>query len=175
MKSVGKQLPETIDRVAAVEPALDDSTLGVWADFLRAHSTLADVLGRELAEKAGMPLGWYDVLIQLSATADGRLRMQELAAAVVLSKSGLTRMVDRLEEAGLVVRRGCKSDRRVTFAEITPAGTAALRAARPVHLDGIARHFAAHLGPRDVEALGSALAALLAAHGAPGSRAACRG
>lgn len=174
MKAAGKQ-QRTINRAATVEAHLDESMLGVWADFLHAHAALTDVLGRELADKTGMPLGWYDVLTQLAAVPGGRLRMQELAVAVVLSKSGLTRLVDRLEDAGFVVRKGCKSDRRGTFAEITPAGRAALRAARPVHLDGVARHFAAHLSPADVEALGSALSTLLAAHGADGPRAACPG
>jgi len=162
------------DRATNAE-MIDDRALAVWADFLHAHAALTDVLGRELAENAGMPLGWYDVLTQLGATPGGRLRMQDLAAAVVLSKSGLTRLVDRLEEAGLVMRTSCPSDRRGTFAEMTPAGAAALRAARPVHLDGIARHFAAHLSPTDVEALGSALSALLAAHGVEVPRPACRG
>lgn len=141
-----------------------DDVLAVWADFLRAHSTITDVLGRELAEATGLPLSWYDVLTQLHGACEGRLRMQELAAAVVLSKSGLTRLVDRLEGEGLVQRTTCPSDRRGTFAAITPAGAAALSAARPVHLDGVARHFGSHLTPEQVSALTTALRALLQGH-----------
>ena len=138
-----------------------DGVLAVWADFLRAHATITDVLGRELTEATGLPLSWYDVLTQLNGVSDGRLRMQELAAAVVLSKSGLTRLVDRLERDGLVIRTSCPSDRRGTFAAITPAGRAALLAARPVHLDGVARHFGSHLTSVQVTALADAMSALL--------------
>ncbi|GAC1375871.1 MAG: MarR family transcriptional regulator [Acidimicrobiales bacterium] len=141
-----------------------DDVLSVWADFLRAHATITDVLGRELAEATGLPLSWYDVLTQLQSVPDGRLRMQELAAAVVLSKSGLTRLVDRLEREGLVQRTSCPSDRRGTFAAITPAGTVALSAARPVHLDGVARHFGSHLTGDQVATLSVAMRALLAGH-----------
>ncbi|GAC1591232.1 MAG: MarR family transcriptional regulator [Acidimicrobiales bacterium] len=141
-----------------------DDVLAVWADFLRAHAILTDVLGRELAEATGLPLSWYDVLIQLHGVPDGQLRMQELAAAVVLSKSGLTRLVDRLEREGLVQRTSCPSDRRGTFAAITPAGRAALSAARPVHLDGVARHFGSHLTPVQVADLAAVMRALLSGH-----------
>lgn len=151
---------------STIEP-IDDRTLAVWADFLHVHAALTDVLGRELADAAGLPLAWYDVLTQLDAAPDGRLRMQELAVAIVLSKSGLTRLVDRLELSGLVARTSCPSDRRGTFAEITDAGRRTLAAARPIHLRGVARHFAAHLEPAQVAALGRAMAALLAAHETP--------
>lgn len=154
--------PSVIPMAAPV--TCPDDVLAVWADFLRAHSTITDVLGRELTEATGLPLSWYDVLTQLHSVPDGRLRMQELAAAVVLSKSGLTRLVDRLERDGLVQRTSCPSDRRGTFAAITPAGTAALLAARPVHLDGVARHFGSHLTPVQVTTLTDAMSALLGGH-----------
>lgn len=173
----GPGVGPSVDDVTTVSRGHSSRTqataLAVWSDFLHAHAALTDVLGRELTETAGMPLAWYDVLVQLSAAAGGRLRMQELAAAVVLSKSGLTRLVDRLEHAGLVTRASCPSDRRGTFAEITRKGRAALRAARPVHLEGVARHFSAHLSPGELEALGSALTVLLDAHGGCAPRSAC--
>jgi DNA-binding MarR family transcriptional regulator len=146
---------------------VSDEALAVWADFLRFHATVTDILGRELAERGGIPLTWFDVLLQLNAAPGGRLRMQDLASAVVLSKSGLTRVVDRLADAGLVVRTTCPSDRRGTFAEITADGRSALRRARPVHLQGVAEHFAAHLDPRELATLGEALTTLLHAHGIP--------
>jgi len=126
---------------------------------------ITDILGHELAARGGIPLNWFDVLVQLNAAPGGRLRMQDLASAVVLSKSGLTRVVDRLSDAGLVVRTSCPSDRRGTFAEITAAGRSALRRARPVHLQGVADHFAAHLDQPQLVALGQTLSTLLHAHG----------
>ncbi len=155
--------------------AADDGAVAVWADFLRAHANLTDVLAHELVERCGMPLTWFDVLVQLDAAPGGRLRMQELAAAVVLSKSGLTRLVDRVQEAGFVARTTCPSDRRGTFAEITPAGRVALRKARPIHLDGVRRHFADPLSGRDIATLGRAMRALLAAHGLEQPAATCGG
>lgn len=154
---------------------MTDDALAVWADFLHAHAALTDLLGRELADEAGMPLAWYDVLTQLQVAPDGRLRMQELAAAIVLSKSGLTRLVDRLEQAGLVARTSCPSDRRGTFAEITAAGRRALAAARPIHLAGVERHFAAHLDAAQLRALGAAMAVLLGVHDQRRVFAACDG
>jgi DNA-binding MarR family transcriptional regulator len=151
--------------VRAVETA-EDTALTVWADFLRVHATLTDLLGRELIDGRGIPLGWYDVLVQLEM-AGGQLRMQDLAAAVVLSKSGLTRLVDRLEEARYVRRVSCPSDRRGTFAEITDDGRAVLEQARPLHLRGVAEHFTANLDRDELASLGRALKSLLQAHGVP--------
>jgi DNA-binding MarR family transcriptional regulator len=151
---------------------IDDDSLTVWADFLRVHAALVDVLGRELMDGAGLPLTWYDVLIQLHE-AGGRLRMQELASAVVLSKSGLTRLVDRLERAGYVTRVSCPSDRRGTFAELTEAGRTELLRARPVHLRSIAEHFAVPLAPDELDGLGRAMRALAGANGVTRTGAAC--
>jgi DNA-binding MarR family transcriptional regulator len=135
--------------------------LHVWASFLRYHAQVVDLLEDELREEVGMPIAWYDVLAQLAAAPEGRLRMQELADAVVLSRSGLTRLVDRIESAGLVERASCPSDRRGTFATITDEGRARLEEARPVHRAGIARHFVAHLQRADIAALGDGFDALL--------------
>ncbi|MHB8463494.1 MAG: MarR family winged helix-turn-helix transcriptional regulator [Acidimicrobiales bacterium] len=140
-----------------------DDVLQAWTDFLRFHAQVTDVLEAELEAEVGMPLTWYDVLIQLWGAPEGRLRMQELAAAVVLSKSGLTRLVDRMERAGLVARRAHPSDRRGTLAEITALGRTRLRAAMPIHTRGIMEHFAAHLTDAQVTALSGAFAALVAA------------
>ena len=153
---------------------VDDAALNVWAEFLRVHATLVDVLGRELTAGTGLPLTWYDVLIQLHE-AGGRLRMQELASAIVLSKSGLTRLVDRLEAAGYVARVSCPSDRRGTFAELTASGRTELLRARPVHLRSIAEHFAAPLAAPELEGLGRALRTLARANDVAGQGAGCGG
>jgi DNA-binding MarR family transcriptional regulator len=101
-------------------------------------------LERELSAEAGMPLAWYDVLLQLVEAPQHRLRMAELADRVLLSRSGLTRLVDRLQAEGLVCREPSPDDARGTYTVLTDAGYAALRRAAPVHLDGIRRHWLSH-------------------------------
>jgi DNA-binding MarR family transcriptional regulator len=125
----------------------------VWRRFLRSHARLVEVLGTELERECGLPLSWYDVLVNLAAAPGGKLRMTELARAVLLSRSGLTRLVDRMVAAGYVERRACPSDRRGALAVLTPVGREALRAAAPVHLRGIGEHFLDKLGDEDLAAL----------------------
>lgn len=130
----------------------DPERLAVWRAFLVAHATITDVLAHELEAERGLPLTWYDVLVQLHEHG-GRLRMQELARACLINKSSLTRLVERMEHAGLVAREPCEEDKRGTVAVLTPEGRATLRHASPVHLRGIQQHFAAHLTDTDVTAL----------------------
>jgi DNA-binding MarR family transcriptional regulator len=122
-------------------PRPSDWRVGVWRNFLRAHATVLRDLERELANEAGMPLGWYDVLLQLAEAPGHRLRMAELADLVLLSRSGLTRLVDRLQAEGLVRREPSKDDARGTFTVLTEAGYARLRSAAPAHLAGVQRHW----------------------------------
>jgi DNA-binding MarR family transcriptional regulator len=98
-------------------------------------------LERDLIEAVGMPLGWYDVLLQLAEAPEHRLRMAELADRVLLSRSGLTRLVDRLAAEGLVTRAPYPGDGRGLYTVLTDSGLARLRAAAPVHLDGIQRYW----------------------------------
>jgi DNA-binding MarR family transcriptional regulator len=144
---------------------VDAERLVVWQSFLRAHALLTQVLEAELLEAQDLPLSWYDVLVSLSDAPEGRLRMQELAARVMFSRSGLTRLVDRMTQAGLVGREPCPGDRRGTYAVITAAGRQRLRAASGVHLRGVYEHFARHLDDRDVAALRTALGHLIDAEG----------
>lgn len=116
--------------------------LAAWRALLEAHARTTELLGRELREQTGLPLTWYDVLLQLNEAPGRRLRMQDLADSVLLSKSGLTRLVDRMEKDGLVARSACPDDRRGTFAELTPAGRERLRGAAPTHLAGVREHVA---------------------------------
>jgi DNA-binding MarR family transcriptional regulator len=131
--------------------------LAVWRLFFESAWALPDILDRELQAAMGMPLRWYDVLVSLEEAADGRLRMGDLANAILASKSGLTRVIDRMEKAGLVRRERPGGDRRVIEVAVTDEGVAALRAARAVHRDGIRRHFAQHLDDDDWQALARAL------------------
>jgi DNA-binding MarR family transcriptional regulator len=131
-----------------------------WRSFLRGHSYVTRLLEAELEDAHGLPLASYDVLVQLAESPDGALRMSELAQAVLLSRSGLTRLVDRLEREGLVKRRSCPSDARGTLAVLTDAGRARLRAASGTHLRGVARHVLSHFDPAELDTLGDLLARL---------------
>jgi DNA-binding MarR family transcriptional regulator len=113
---------------------------------------LPDVLDAELQAAGHLSLRWYDVLVQLEDAGDG-MPMTEIANRILASNSGLTRVIDRMEEAGLVRRERPRDDRRVVLVFITPAGLEALGAAREVHRDGIRRHFTEHLDERDLEQL----------------------
>lgn len=130
--------------------------LVVWRTFLEAAFALIDILDAELQEKRGISLRWYDVLVHLEEAKHG-IRMNELAGRILASKSGLTRVIDRMEEAGLVKRRRPAEDRRVIEIVMTPAGLKALTDARSVHRGGINEHFAQHLSDRDFAALSRAL------------------
>lgn len=133
-----------------------------WRAFLEAHSRVTGLLAAELEDGAGLQLGWYDVLVQLSEAQGNRLRMTDLANAVLLSKSGLTRLVDRMCATGLVNRVPDPDDRRGTFVELTAAGDQRLREAAPLHLRGITDHFAAHLTDDELAAVTHAMRKLLA-------------
>jgi DNA-binding MarR family transcriptional regulator len=136
--------------------------LAAWRSLLEAHAAVVELLARELEAERGLPLGWYDVLLTLDQAREHRLRMQELAQSVLLSKSGLTRLIDRMEANGLVRREPCPSDRRGAFAVLTPQGRSTFRRAAPVHLRGIQEHFARHLDDQEAATLVAALARVTA-------------
>ena len=133
-----------------------------WAALLRVHAAVVPKLAREVAA-AGLQISWYDVLLVLNAAPDRRLRMSDLGAAAVLSREQISRVVTELERAGLVTRVPNPDDKRSSFATITPAGRARLRAAAPTYLAAIDAHFTAHLSARDVAAVASALQKVVAA------------
>jgi DNA-binding MarR family transcriptional regulator len=141
----------------------DPASLSAWRLLLEAHATVTELLERELVAERGLPLSRYDVLLNLAEAPEGRLRMQELSASVLLSKSGLSRLVDRMVEAGLVRRERCLDDRRGWFAVLTDQGRGALRRAAPIHLRGIHEHFTRHLEPEEVKVLTTALSRVVAA------------
>jgi DNA-binding MarR family transcriptional regulator len=119
----------------------DDRRLAVWRSFLRTHSHLLRRLERDLQSNRKIAISSYDVLVQLVEAPDNRLRMSELAAAVLLTPSGLTRVVDRLQREGLVARQPTDDDGRGLYTVLTPSGRAALRDATPVHLRGVSELF----------------------------------
>ena len=124
----------------------------MWRALLEAHATITARLAAELEAERDLPISWYEVLLQL-AEAGGRLRMQELSTRMIIHKSSLTRLVDRLEDVGYVAREPCVEDGRGHFAVLTRDGRDVLRRAAPVHLRGIQREFARHLTDSDVVAL----------------------
>jgi DNA-binding MarR family transcriptional regulator len=120
---------------------LDSEELVAWRGMLRVHAELTKELDAELIRTHALPLSSYEVLLFLADAPEGRMRMSELADSVLISRSGLTRLVDRLERAGLLERVQCEDDARGYFAEITPAGRRLFAAARRTHLDGVRRLF----------------------------------
>ncbi len=139
------------------------SRFNAWHAFLVAHAALEPILNRELEAACGLPLRWFDVLTQLHLTPHKRLSMTELANAVLLSKSGLTRLVDRIEEAGLVQRAAAPGDRRSLLIVLTPSGEKTLKRAAPIHEDGIRRHFAAYILDNEAAAVEAALGRIASA------------
>ena len=122
--------------------------------MLRAHAELTRELDTQLAREHKLPLSSYEVLLFLADAREGRMRMSDLAESVLLSRSGLTRLVDRLEREGLLKRERCESDARGLFAEITPAGRELFDAARRTHLDGVRALFLDRYSRDELRTLG---------------------
>jgi len=139
--------------VSASPSRLSPEELGTWAGFLRTHARLVRELDDELRSRHELPLTSYDVLVQLESAPERSMRMSELAQAVLLSRSGLTRLVDRLERQGLLERSECPDDARGSFAVLTGKGLALLGEARGTHLAGVRRLFLERLEPDEAELL----------------------
>jgi DNA-binding MarR family transcriptional regulator len=134
---------------------LNEEELAAWRGMLRAHAELTKELDAELAREHDLPLSSYEVLLYLADAPDGRMRMAELADSVLLSRSGLTRLVDRLQREGLLKRQRCESDARGYFAEITPQGRRLFDAARRTHLDGVRTRFLSRFSRDELRAMGA--------------------
>jgi DNA-binding MarR family transcriptional regulator len=129
--------------------------LGAWREFLHAHAVLTRELDEELRRAHGLPLSSYDVLVNLESAADRQMRMSELADAVLLSRSGLTRLVERLEREGLLERADCPSDARGSLAVLTDQGMARLAQARKTHLRGVRDRFLDRFSDDELERIGN--------------------
>jgi DNA-binding MarR family transcriptional regulator len=138
-----------------------------WRAFLHAHAAVMRELEAQLVAEREMTLAEYDALVQLASAPGARLRMSELASRVLLSRSGVTRLVDRLETQGLVGRESCGSDARGSFAALTPAGVRCLREAMPVHLRGVGQVFLDVIGDDDAAVVERAMTAVAEASGRP--------
>ena len=129
--------PEISANLSAVE-------LGAWRGLLRVHTALVKALDAELTAEHDLPLSSYEVLITLETAPGHKRRMAELADSVLLSRSGMTRLVDRLEKEQLLARDTCTDDGRGCFAVLTPKGAELLAKARPTHLEGVRERFLTH-------------------------------
>jgi DNA-binding MarR family transcriptional regulator len=142
--------------MSAVAP-LDDSRLTAAGLLFEAYAGLSATLERRLAEECDLPAQWFEVMLRLARSPGHRLRMCDLAAQVALSPSGLTRAVDRLEEAGFVTRVNCPEDRRVAYAALTDEGLTRIEQALPVHLGHLEEHFVSALTPDEFEQLAATM------------------
>lgn len=140
-----------------------------WAAFyglMQVNTRLLERIGAEVEAKTGHPQSWLEVLVNLKG-AGGRMRMSDLADALLLSRGGATRLIARIEESGLVAREIPSEDRRATYAVLTPAGLQAAEAAVPVHLEAVRSTFAQHLDDAEVQTLLRVFVRVLNANGIP--------
>ena len=131
----------------------DPQRMATWEALIRTVGSLLKIFEQELQDAEGLSLPWYNVLIQLSDAPKGRLRMQALADSGVLSNSGLTRLLDRMENAGLIRREPSPEDRRGYYAIITDQGSRLYSRAKRIHGQGIHEHFTQYLNEADAQAL----------------------
>jgi DNA-binding MarR family transcriptional regulator len=139
--------------LAARRLRADDPRLASWRSFLRTHAHIMRRLEQDLAGQSPISLACYDVLVQLTEAPGDRLRMSELADAVLLSRSGLTRLVDRMQRDGLVTREPDPDDARGLYTVLTEQGRNVLREASHVHLAGVQELFVARLSPQELDDL----------------------
>jgi DNA-binding MarR family transcriptional regulator len=144
------------DAAPTTPTQLDARELRAWRGMLQVHAAVTRELDAQMHREHGLSVSAYEVLMFLADTDDHRLRMAEIADRVLLSRSGLTRLVDRLVALGYVVRNACVDDGRGSYAELTPAGLEKLAAARRTHLEGVREFFLDRLSEEDQVALGDA-------------------
>ncbi len=140
---------------------LGDGRITTFGRIIEAHAFLTHLLGREMEDGVGLPLLWYGVLLHVGRSPGGVRAMSELVDATAFTSGGITRLVDRIEQAGYVERRPCPTDRRVHFVGLTEKGREILERATTVHVDGIQRHLIDRLDPHDVVSMERILALLV--------------
>ena len=153
---MSEQLRSELSREERSLSSPSPERLNAWRLFFESALALLDVIDAELEQAVGIPQRWYDVLVHVEETPQG-IPMNDLANRILYSKSGFTRVIDRMEEAGLVERVRPPNDRRSILVVLTDKGLEKLQSARRHHRDGIQRHFSQHLTDADVKALTRAL------------------
>jgi DNA-binding MarR family transcriptional regulator len=137
-----------------------ETQLDSWIFFIRAHAAITRELSADLQREHGLTLNDYEVLLHLSHADGGRLRRVDLAERVILTASGITRLLEGLERSGFVKKENCASDARVTYAKITPAGTVKLREAAKTHLRGVDELFVGRYSESELTTLADLLSRL---------------
>jgi MarR family 2-MHQ and catechol resistance regulon transcriptional repressor len=145
----GREGPPPDDGTCGVLGQMNDERIQLMGLMVRTNRRLTESLGRELEQSVGIPLVFFDVLIHVAAAPETRLTMSRLSTDVALTTGGVTRLVDRMVDAGLVERQNCPNDRRSIHVVLTPKGRAVLGQAVAAHVDGIERHLMAHLDVSD--------------------------
>ncbi len=151
------------ERLPVVDEGLEQRRNLLWRNFLTAHAMVIDRIEDDLGGAEVLPLSWYDVLLALYEAPEHRLRMHELASAILVTRGSLTRLVARIEQAGLLQREPDPEDGRGLYAALTERGMEALRTAWPIYARGIAEHFGRHLTDEEVEVLDRAFSRILSA------------
>lgn len=142
---------------------LDPACNSLWKLFLTVHTRLVAQVEQDLKQANLPPLEWYDVLIALKEAPTQRLRLSQLADALLVNRTSVTRLVDRLEKAGLLRRENCQDDRRGAYAVLTSAGLAMQQQMWEVYAQGIAKYFGQHVSEADIRTFTTVLSAMLAA------------
>jgi DNA-binding MarR family transcriptional regulator len=130
-----------------------DIRFNAWYGALQASLRSLDRIGEEFERETGMPLSWFEVVVRAYKEPDQRIRMGDLATTLLLSRGGATRLVARMEEAGLITREIPPEDRRATYAVLTDKGREAAAAGIPVHKEAVHRHFGSALSDGEAEAV----------------------
>jgi DNA-binding MarR family transcriptional regulator len=146
--------------MSAVSKVSRAKAVQLWEGLSRAHSTMTAALEKDMLPEAGVPLGWYEVLLHLSRKSQGLMRYQELAKVAGITDSGASRRLDQMVKAGLIDRRSCPTDRRGVYAHLTPAGKVAFERAHAVFLRSLDRNLGRHLEPGEADAVNAALSRL---------------
>ncbi|HET9650350.1 MAG TPA: MarR family transcriptional regulator [Microlunatus sp.] len=131
--------------------------VAAWGALLKVHATVAPLIDAQLRRDGGMPLSWYDVLLELNAAPDRQLTMSEVAARATLSRTRISRVIDELVAAGFVERHSNPTDKRSAYATITRTGRDKLQKAAPIYLASIEREFSSHLSPTEAATIAAAL------------------
>jgi DNA-binding MarR family transcriptional regulator len=147
-----------------VTSSLEGTALDAWRNYLQSHAAILRELDAELIETHGMTTRDYEVLLYLAQAPDRRLPMSALASSTMLTRSGITRLVDGLVTGGLIERVSCESDARISYAALTELGYQKLRDAGCSHIASVRRLFVEHFTPEEIEQLSSLLGRL------PGAR-----
>lgn len=152
--------PTAAPTICAVKATRSSNVEQMWEGLARVHSSMTAALEHDMVPEAGMPLAWYEVLLNLSRSPGGMMRYQDLARVAGITNSGASRRLEQMTKAGLIERRSCPTDRRGVFAHITTKGQTAFKTAHKVFLNSLERNLGTSLKPGDAELISAALSKL---------------